>query len=88
VSAKARKTSGFKCPTCGYLKPPETSVHPRLGSKTACMGCGDHPCSVCDKPLVHPGKAKLVKAKLKEWSAAALIYRRKGDKIVCGECLK
>ena len=88
MSAKARKTSAVGCPTCGYRKPPETTVHPRLGVLTACMGCGGHCCSICDKLLPLPGKAKLVKVKQGDFSASTLIYHREGDKIVCGECLK
>lgn len=80
----------YRCPTCGYRKRPEKTVHPRLGEKIACMGCGGHACSVCDRPLPLPGKTPLKPVKIdgKVVGAAALVYRREGDKIVCGECLK
>lgn len=69
-----------KCPDCGYLKAPE-----QIGDFFGCVGCDGLTCSVCNQALPRPGEAKIPKDKD---GIGVVVYRREGDKIVCGECLK
>lgn len=53
--------SGYRCPTCQYLLPPES-----FNGIVACVGCG-HSCAGCGKPLRRPGVDKLAQ-KMKDGS--------------------